>query len=1394
MNESLDTSIDSSLSNSSNSENNSVQNISLIPSSYYKIDSLEVENPPLLPENSSSNNKSKKEKTKETFSIIYQILDKLFINYLFSTLAFNWTKDIILKRKKKRLKLSSLGNVPSYFTGKFFYSKIMPKWRGKYQYVSIKNKNDGIQNCYPLFMTIISANIKRLLLTILLSILSSACDFFGILVFQEVIKRFKKDNNYNDLSWLLRNLSLTQLVFLMILYQFLLIILFNQLLFITDLLKHCIIAQLNLLIYDKLLKTATFDKNFNEGQIINLLQIDCATFGNFVSKSTRSLALPFTIIYSIYLLFNYFGLSFIPGFIVLIILAYITLKLGKKDRKLQKEKMVASDARMDVISQTINIIKMIKLYTWEKIFLKKIGEKRKKELKICGAKVRLNIWIDTIYWNVTNIFFMICIVFYNIFYHQMETDKIFTSLYIIQGLVGQLMDVPNLLTCFSDAIISLTRIEDFLSNKNYDTSQLYYLPNKKKSPYAIEISQVTFGVEKSYKTDFENDKKNKNKKSNYIPLEDAEHLNNNLVDEENIIYEKGVKKIILLKDIDIHIIKQEHVGIIGEVGSGKTSLLYAFINNLEIINKGETKNNIIVSGKMSFVGQNPWILNGTVENNILLFNKRDEIKYKKIVSICQLEEDFKEFPNGDKTEIGEKGINLSGGQKVRIAIARAIYNDAEIFIFDDPLSSLDAYVGMNLFKEVFNHYLKNKTVIISTNALQYISHFDRIIYMKQGKINWVGTYVEIIHEQFYEEFVKNAEAFRRRKSSKKRKNSDIKQENETENDEERYDEPSTSQLKIIPQEEIEEIKDKDIDKISCSSFCGFLRFSGGTFQFIKIIIVNIIWRSCEICSDYYLTSWSSVQNISTKENNKRLFIFVLISLPSVLLVYFRQTFVSQSSANYVIKMHEVLINKLLSAPINLFHDITPKGHIINRLGKDLGNGAELSNVMSSTLRVGFQLLGSILVCLFFNIWTLPIIIIIIFIETFITIICLKPIRDMSRLEGLYRTPIFSVFTETLYGLHEIRAFQYEEKFTDKFYNKMDDYLKICVYQNGITGWYSVRLDIISYLLLVFILIFSCIFKKYYNSQSIGLMLSYSINMIDYLFDFMENFGKLSELLVSVERCENYTKIPQEKYPILETDKYLPLLPSRDYECGNFISNGDIKFVDYSMRYRPGHPLVLKNLTFEIKPKEKIGVVGRTGSGKSSLCLSIFRLIEADSGKIIIDNIDISKIGLEMLRKNLTIIPQEPTLIEGNLRENIDPTNSYTDEEINNIIKEVGLDDFMFDKNLEYIITDNGSNLSIGEKQLICIARALLKRSKIIVMDEATANVDFKTETVLQNSINQGMKNCTVITIAHRIKTIINYDKILVLDHGEMVEFDSPKNLIAKKGLFYQLYKESTLHK
>ena len=1186
------------------------------------------------------------------------------------------------------------------------------------------------------------------------------------MAFKEIITYFNVNKKRH--KTLLINFNLQQLIIIMLINKLTALLSSRQIVFYVETLGKISTVQLNCLIYDKLLKIACYNKGtFNEGQIVNLIQADSEKFGIFISSSPEVIILPFKLIYSVYILFSFFHESFVIGFILLMVMIYLFFIFGSKEKKYQRQMMKAADIRMNLTTQIFNIIKTIKLYVWENIFLQKIKEKRAVELGHMKNKLRMQIWSNFTYWIADVVLYSVSIIFYNLIHHQMDTTKIITGIYIVNDLVIPMFNLPHFIRFYFETIISLIRIETFLSYKENEDKQIKYL--SKDSDYAVIIENVDFGVETKLNninnnndieeedlTSFKNNKKEEENAKLKLNQSDS-GINNIIIQKKemnlglNNFNDKYNKKnqegniITLLKNINFKIKKGEHICIIGEVGSGKTCLLNAIINNLLVINKPKAEGNIQLSGKVSFVSQNSWILNDTIEQNILFFKSMEREKYNKILSICQLKQDLQIFHKGDQTEIGEKGVNLSGGQKARLAIARAVYNDSDIYVFDDPLSSLDAYVGMNLFNQVFNDYLKEKTIIISTHALQYVSFFDKVFYINQGEIKFIGVPQELEKQEFYKEF----------KMAKERKRSIDKllgsNEDTNENTNININGINEKEIQIIKKDEIINLSQKDGEKISFKLFMTFIAYSGGIIYLIELALCNIIWQVSQIYREYYLAMWSSKRNITESENNQKMIYFVLMTIPGIIAVYYRQYYMVKGFIKYNIKMHDSLIQNLINAPINLFHDIVPRGNILNRLSKELNNSNVLSLAVSGTLRVMFQLGGAIIVCTLFNVWTLPLIIFLICVELYITKFCFYATQDIHKLVSNYRAPIFGVFGETLSGLPIIRAFNYEKNFTNKFYKKMNNYLKANIYQKGIIGWYGVHLDIVSFTLLSFILAFAYFMKEKYSPQSIGLLLTYSIKMIFYMYDAFKRFSFLTELLISLERCDTYTKVIQEKYRETDEDKKLILSDNdgnRNNKIKTFISKGKINFKNYSVRYRPDTPLILKNINLEIKPGEKIGVVGQTGSGKSTLLLCIFRILEASEGKIYIDDIDISQIGLELLRQSLTIIPQEPILLEGNIRDNIDPSKLHSDDEILDLLNEVGLRDFMIGKNLDYKIEENGGNISVGEKQLICIARALLKKTKIILMDEATANIDYRNESILKQNINEDTKESTVITIAY----------------------------------------------
>jgi len=535
--------------------------------------------------------------------------------------------------------------------------------------------------------------------------------------------------------------------------------------------------QLNSLIYDKLLKIKTYKNSFNEGTIVNFMQIDSEKFGDFLSDSPSCLIIPFQLIFYNYLLFKYFGPCYIGGLISFIILFIIIIIVQIKRKKLQKMHMKAKDNRMKITTQLFNIIKFIKLYNWEKIFYEKVQKKRKIEIDLLKRIAKYNVFINVSHFSAHLLLSLISIIIYNIFNNNMDTANMLTAIYIFGNLGDCIFQLPVFFTGLLEAFVGLERIQKFLYCEDNDDNNVEYLIN-------------------------ENDKDNKGNDEVRIDedvneKDDNDNYNekdNNAVEIKNCDF--GIdRNTILLKDINISIKKGELIGIIGEVGSGKTSLLNGIINNLEIYNKNNENNNINnninlintntnnnninnnnnnskpikISGKISYVSQTPWILNDTLKNNIILFSPYNESKYKKILEICELNQDIKLLIGGDMTEIGEKGINLSGGQKTRLAIARAIYNESDIYIFDDPLSSLDAYVGKKIFDNVFNDYLKNKSVIISTHAIQYVVNMNRIIYLNNGKIEWMGKSEEILKQNFFKDYLKRKEICKNEEMEKDKK-------------------------------------------------------------------------------------------------------------------------------------------------------------------------------------------------------------------------------------------------------------------------------------------------------------------------------------------------------------------------------------------------------------------------------------------------------------------------------------------------------------------------------------------------------------------------------------------------------------------------------------------------
>jgi ABC-type multidrug transport system fused ATPase/permease subunit len=595
------------------------------------------------------------------------------------------------------------------------------------------------------------------------------------------------------------------------------------------------------------------------------------------------------------------------------------------------------------------------------------------------------------------------------------------------------------------------------------------------------------------------------------------------------------------------------------------------------------------------------------------------------------------------------------------------------------------------------------------------------------------------------------------------------------------------------------IKDEEMNEGSINKklYFSFIIIMGGFIFFTLLVIVSATIQAFSLAGNIWLMEWSSGEN----DNNLYSFlVYAEIHLFSLFFLFLKEFLFSVALLRMNKKLHNKMLNKIIHAPINLFHDIVPIGQIINRLTSDLDKCRAISKLLNLILRSFFMLLTSIVVCFHYNSLSLISAFVMILFGIIITNYYISAGRDLNRLDGISRSPIVTCFSETFSGARIIKSFKREENLKNRLFQFLNNYYYVISFKFGASNWYSLFLELSSYFYILFLVLFSSFFYDSFSPQAVALVIKYSISFSEQMLNTFCFISDMEKSMVSFERCDSYTKIIQE-----ESNEEKKIKNIKDKSIVNWPSKGRIQIINYTCKYRPETELVLKRINADINGGEKIGVVGKSGSGKSTLSLALFRVIEAYHGKIIIDDVDISEISLHKLRKNMCIIPQDPTLFESTVRDNVDPLKEYSDKEIFNILEELEFFDSQIFKNklyinnyskefmkqcLNYKIKENGGNISLGKKQLLCFARAVLKNSKIIIMDEATSSLDQKTQSIILKAIDKYFQNSTLFSIAHRIESVLNFDRIMVFDEGKLKEFDKPNELLKQKNsIFFKLYYE-----
>eukprot|EP00761_Pharyngomonas_kirbyi_P013067 gb/GECH01013094.1/.p1 GENE.gb/GECH01013094.1/~~gb/GECH01013094.1/.p1 ORF type:complete len:1376 (+),score=357.92 gb/GECH01013094.1/:1-4128(+) len=1152
------------------------------------------------------------------------------------------------------------------------------------------------------------------------------------------------------------------------------------------------------------------------GEIVNLMSIDTQRISDLLTYLHMSWSGAVQITICLIFLFNLIGWATIAGVVVMILLIPLQGYLTRFFAKMRRRILEWTDERIKIINEVLQGIRVIKFYAWEKSFLERVSGIRNKELSQLRQSAALRSVYGSIMQTSPVIVSVITFMVYALEGNDLKPSIIFPALAYFDLLRFPMTFFPMVISFMVDAKVSLNRILSFLKAEEI-------IPQERGDdfdvPIRVENGSFTWGAiggnspneqdagssKKESKNDNQHEKYKKlEEEDDDDDIDEIEMSDNNQNTTEEITIDTNSpetenkpinesRATANLKNIDLKVEKAQLCCIVGSVGSGKSSLLNAIIGEMSRLS-----GNVKVSGDVAYCPQQAWIQNATLMDNIIFGRPYDAERYATAIRVSALQSDIDLLPAGDMTEIGEKGINLSGGQRQRVNIARAVYSGADVFLFDDPLSAVDAHVGKHIFEQCINGILKGKTRILVTHQLQYLRNADQVLVLKDGQVMEQGSYIQLLQHEG--EMARLVASF-----------SHGKQDDEDSNDNEHKEDMeseggSSADHSQEGEHEISDSKSKDQDQskpdsqsqgaliqaeeraqgvVKLKVYSRYIQYAGGWGIGTLVLGLFVAVQACVIGTNTWLAIWSNRSIKPDPGIQVYLAVYGSFAITSALLQFARNVIFAFAGLHASTKFHSRALYKILRAPMRFF-DTTPTGRILNRFSKDQ---EAIDNVLITVLQQFLSTFVAVIGTLIVIGYVTPLFFIalgpIMFFYYYVMQYYRRTSRELKRLDSVTRSPLYAHFSETLGGLSTIRAYHDEERFLYDNRRKLETNLRAFFGQISSQRWLGVRLEFIGTCIIFFASLLAVVSRSSDMAGLIGLSLTYALQITGTLNWTVRQFTETENQMNAVERLLYYSDELESEAPlqILDTQPTPP-----------WPSDGNIIFEDFSMRYSKDLNPVLRYLNLNIKGCEKIGVVGRTGAGKSSMMTALFRIVEADTGRIIIDGVDISKIGLEDLRSNLAIIPQEPFLFSGQLRENLDPFDRHTEDQIWTVLQRAHLHQSLkkrFDeldpeerKNasniLEMSVAENGENFSVGQRQLICLARAMLRRVKILVMDEATASVDLETDTLIQRTVREEFKECTVLTIAHRLNTIIDSDRILVLEAGEVAEFDTPKALLSNQ--------------
>jgi len=1125
--------------------------------------------------------------------------------------------------------------------------------------------------------------------------------------------------------------------------------------------------------YHKLNKVALSSlQEINVGKVINILSNDVSDLEGGCGFLGPLFLFPYNLVLSCFLMWTYFELYSLISILIVVGILILTNKLSNLSKEPRMEKNLITDQRIRLTNEFIENIRLIKLYAWEKPLMSVINKLREKE---CEALKKLG-KIDSIGKAFGETCSCIAILFMCIAYSLkgkvLSPEKVYTSFMILSFVkhwvvfcfrAGTMYLVSARLTC--------KRLEDILFVKDIPQS---------RTPYQV-----------------------------FIPLDQGK---SQITFKDFTAYWSSKATTPCLKNLNLTIPSGKLIALIGKIGSGKTTFLLSFLREIPV-----TSGHLTFTGSISYVEQEPVIFAGSLRENILFGHEYDDTLYRKVLRASNLNEDLKQFDFRDQTLIGERGVTLSGGQKARLSLARALYAQSDIYLLDDPLSAVDSRVGRIIFERAIKGFLKDKTVILVTHHLNYAKEADKVIMMDGGKIEAEGKFKDLLNME-----LDLLEVFAQGKEGQSQSLENLESSNRSSSYQAKssiWGKKSSGYKSLEESLSLNEIEQPAVQEesttVSKQTYFTYIKQSNSPKTAFLLLALFASSQALIIAFSKYLGYWAQLQyeanflaekanSSSTFSHAPHILVCILLLIVTFIIIFIQ----SQTLINFLLEIHSNLHEKLLmkiSRTFVSFFDATPLGAIINRFSNDLGTLDRMNwGIIYDVVNLGLMFLIYLAYLCYINLKLVFLAFIVLYSLYRVQVYFKKPSIELKKIELMSRSPIYSEISSTINGLLIIRVYHQGQRFINNFMNIIYKNSQAFLTMTRTTRLFAVILQLILYLLCVLgIALFIYIaFYTGIEAGLFGLALYYLTAFGGDIIWAIRQTILLDINMQSAERLHQYCLL-EEEAPLHLRQSNMKLVNLVD--SGLWPQEGYINFNNVYLRYENTENYALNGLTFEIKARSKVAVVGRTGAGKSSIIQALFRIVEIEEipgSSIVIDGVNIKTLGLETLRKSLSILPQTPVIFTGTIRRNLDPFEQFSTAELWSALEQVSLKSYVetLEKGLDTDMSISSSVFSSGQKQLVCMARVILKKSKVVILDEATANVDMSTDSFIQEKINQIFKDCVVITIAHRLSTIAHYDKVLVLDQGRMVESAHPYELLVKKigdneitkrdGLFAEMVKKN----